>query len=77
MNTRTYLQARIDYINHQLTSDLNSKIELRRQYVEELMLKKHQVLETYNNLFAPIVKFIQDYHSFLIERTELHNSSHR
>lgn len=63
--TIKYLQARIDYINHQLTSDLNSKIELRRQYVEELMLKKHQVLETYNNLFAPIVKFIQDYHEEL------------
>lgn len=63
--TIKYLQARIDYINHQLTSDLNSKIELRRQYVEELIRKKHQVLETYNNLFAPIVKFIQDYHEEL------------
>ena len=63
--TIKYLQTRIDYINHQLTSDLNSKIELRRQYVEELMLKKHQVLETYNNLFAPIVGFIQDYHEEL------------
>lgn len=63
--TIKYLQARIDYINHKLTSDLNSKIELRKQYVKELILKKHQVLEIYNNLFAPIVKFIQDYHEEL------------
>ena len=54
--TIEYLKSRIYYINHQLKSDLKFKIELRRQYVEELMQKKHQVLETYNNLFAPIVK---------------------
>ena len=59
--TIKYLQTRIDYINHQLSSDLSSKKALRKQCVEELMQKKHQVLETYNNLFAPIVKFIQDY----------------
>lgn len=25
------------------------------------MLKKHEVLDIYNNLFAPIVKFIEEY----------------
>ncbi len=29
------------------------------------MQKKHQVLETYENLFAPVVKFIEDYHEEL------------
>lgn len=59
------LQARIDYINHQLKGDLNIKLEQRKQYVLELMLKKYQVLETYNRLFSPIVKFIEDYHEEL------------
>lgn len=59
------LQARIDYIDHQLTNDLSVKIGIRKQYVEELMQKKHKVLDTYNSLFAPIVKFIYDYHEEL------------
>ena len=59
------LQTRIDYIDHQLASDLSIKIDLRKKYVEELMQKKQQVLDTYNSLFAPIVKFIQDYHEEL------------
>lgn len=59
------LQARIEYIEHQLSGDLSEKINLRKQYVKDLMLKKRQVLDTYNSLFAPIVKFIQDYHEEL------------
>ena len=59
------LQARIDYIDHRLSSDLSVKKEKRKQYVKELMQKKLKVLDTYNNLFAPIVKFIQDYHDEL------------
>lgn len=41
--------------------DLDQQKELRKQYVTELMLKKHEVLDIYNNLFAPIVKFIEEY----------------
>lgn len=59
------LQARIDYVNHQLSSDLKVKIEQRKQYVLNLLQKKHQVLETYNSLFAPIVKFIEEFHEEL------------
>ena len=59
------LQARIDYVNHQLSSDLKVKIEQRKQYVLNLIQKKHQVLETYNSLFAPIVKFIDEFHEEL------------
>lgn len=59
------LQARIDYIEHQLTGELSTRLDLRKQYVNELMQKKRQVLDTYNSLFAPIVKFIQDYHEEL------------
>ena len=59
------LQARIDYIEHQLAGELSTRLDLRRQYVNELMQKKRQVLDTYNSLFAPIVKFIQDYHEEL------------
>lgn len=59
------LQARIEYIEHQLAGDLLDKKCIRKQYVEELIQKKHQVLDTYNRLFAPIVKFIQDYHEEL------------
>ena len=58
-------QARLDYIDHQLSTDLTEKKEQRKQYVEELIQKKHEVLDTYNNLFAPIVKFIHDYHEEL------------
>lgn len=59
------LQARIEYIEHQLAGDLSVKMNLRKQCVEDLMQKKHQVLDTYNSLFAPIVKFIRDYHEEL------------
>lgn len=59
------LQARIDYIEHQLINDLSTKKSIRNQYVQDLMQKKHLVLETYNSLFAPIVKFIHDYHEEL------------
>ena len=59
------LQARIQYIEHQLEDDLSAKKALRKQYVKELMQKKHQVLDTYNSLFAPIMKFTQDYHEEL------------
>lgn len=59
------LQTRIEYIEHQLAGDLSEKKDLRMQHVKELMQKKHQVLDTYNSLFAPIVKFTQDYHEEL------------
>ena len=55
------LQSRINYIDHALNGELSQKIEKRRKFVEDLMQKKHQVLETYNTLFAPIVQFINDY----------------
>jgi ABC-type lipoprotein export system ATPase subunit len=55
------IQYRIDYINHRLEGELSNKKQLRRQFVEELMQKKQQVLDIYNSLFAPIVKFTQDY----------------
>lgn len=55
------LQSRINYIDHTLNVELARKIEIRRKFVEDLMQKKHQVLETYNTLFAPIVQFINDY----------------
>lgn len=58
-------QARLDYIDHQLTTDLTAKKGQRKQCVEDLIQKKHEVLDTYNNLFAPIVKFIHDYHEEL------------
>lgn len=59
------LQSRINYIEHSLTGDLSQKIKRRRDLVEELMQKKHQVLDTYNTLFAPVVRFINDYHEEL------------
>lgn len=59
------LQSRINYIDHTLTGDLSQKIKSRRKLVEELMQKKHQVLDTYNTLFAPVVRFINDYHEEL------------
>lgn len=59
------LQAHIDYIEHRLINDLSIKKNTRNQYVKELMQKKHLVLDTYNSLFAPIVKFIHDYHEEL------------
>ena len=59
------LQARIDYIEHRLINDLSIKKNTRNQHVKELMQKKHLVLDTYNSLFAPIVKFIHDYHEEL------------
>jgi len=55
------LQSRISYIEHQLAGDLLEQTNRRKLYVEELMQKKRQVLDTYNSLFAPIVKFVQDY----------------
>ena len=60
-----YLQSRIDYIEHNLNKELSQKIEKREDLVKDLMQKKHQVLETYENLFAPVVKFIEDYHEEL------------
>ena len=51
-----YLQSRIDYIEHNLNKELSQKIEKREDLVKDLMQKKHQVLETYENLFAPVVK---------------------
>lgn len=59
------LQARIDYIDHQLAADLAAKIESRKLSVIELIQKKRQVLDTYNSLFEPIVKFIHEYHEEL------------
>ena len=59
------LQTRIEYINHNLVNDLSVKKEYRKQLVQNLMQKKLKVLETYNDLFAPIVKFIHDYHEEL------------
>ncbi len=59
------LQSRIDYIDHNLTGDLSKKIKSRAELVEDLMQKKHLVLETYNTLFAPVVKFIDEYHDEL------------
>jgi len=59
------LQSRIDYIDHNLSGELSSIIEQRKQCVVELMNKKHQVLDTYNQLFAPIVKFIEEYRAEL------------
>lgn len=59
------LQAHIDYIEHRLINDLSIKKNTRNQHVKELMQKKHLVLDTYNSLFAPIVKFIHDYHEEL------------
>ncbi|WP_418550884.1 TrlF family AAA-like ATPase [Prevotella sp.] len=60
-DTIKFLQARIEYIERNLQMDLDQQKELRKQYVTELMLKKHEVLDIYNNLFAPIVKFIEEY----------------
>lgn len=59
------LQANIDYIDHQLLNDLSTKKKLRYEFALELMQKKIKVLETYNALFYPIVKFIQDFHEEL------------
>ena len=59
------LQSRIEYIDRSLSGDLSSIIELRKHYVEELINKKSQVLDTYNKLFEPIVKFIHDYNDEL------------
>lgn len=59
--TIKFLQARIEYINSNLQKDLDEQKEIRNKYVTELMLKKHEVLDIYNNLFAPIVQFIEEY----------------
>lgn len=59
--TIKFLQAQIEYIERNLQMDLDGQKELRKQYVTELMLKKHEVLDIYNNLFAPIVQFIEEY----------------
>lgn len=59
------LQDRIDYIDKHLIADLAEQKRIRMQYIEDLMQKKQQVLDIYDGLFAPIVKFIQDYHTEL------------
>ena len=61
IGTIKFLQARIEYINSNLQKDLDKQKELRNRNVTELMLKKHEVLDIYNNLFAPIVQFIEEY----------------
>lgn len=59
------LQTRINYIKQKLNNDLSEKRDKRTQYVKELMEKKGLVLDTYNSLFEPIVKFIKDYNDEL------------
>lgn len=60
-DTIKFLQARIEYIDRNLKMDLDAQKELRNKYVAELMQKKHEVLDIYNSLFAPIVQFIEEY----------------
>lgn len=60
-DTIKFLQARIAYIERNLQMDLDMQRELRKKYVTELMEKKHEVLDIYNNLFAPIVQFVEEY----------------
>lgn len=49
------------YSIHGRATDKHSMNDDYRNYLFELMLKKHEVLDIYNNLFAPIVKFIEEY----------------
>lgn len=60
-DTIKFLQARIAYIERNLQMDLDAQKELREKHVTELMKKKHEVLDIYNNLFAPIVQFVEEY----------------
>lgn len=59
--TIKFLQTQIEYIERNLQMDLDVQKELRIKHVTELMLKKHEVLDIYNNLFSPIVQFIEEY----------------
>lgn len=60
-DTIKFLQAQIDYIERSLQTDLEKQKELRNKCIMELMQKKQEVLDIYNNLFAPIVHFIEEY----------------
>lgn len=60
-NTIEYIKGRIEYIDTQLKDDLSAQQMVRRNLVNELMERKKRILDTYRCLFAPIVKFIDDF----------------
>lgn len=59
--TIEYLQYQIDYIKNKLTQDLNEKISQRKALLEKLILNKKEILKIYNDLYSPIVNFIDKY----------------
>ncbi|MDD4405518.1 MAG: AAA family ATPase [Parabacteroides sp.] len=63
--TINYLLAKLDYIDNRLNSEVGVYISQRKELVGALMNKKEEVLNTYNALFHPIVKFISEYHDAL------------
>lgn len=55
------LQCKLDYIERHLANDIESLKVIRKQEINKLVNKKSEVLRIYNNLFAPIVKFVEEY----------------
>ncbi len=60
-----YLSTRIKYIEQRLPEELENLKEERKWEVLTLISKKAEILETYRNLFEPIVRFIEKYNEFL------------
>ena len=58
-----YYQAQLEYVDHQLNTDLTQLRQDRRELLLQLMNKKAEVLTTYNTLFAPVVEFTKKYSS--------------
>ena len=63
--TINYLRTKLNYIDHRLNSEVSMSKSQRKELVVILMNKKAEVLNTYNALFHPIVKFISEYHEAL------------
>ena len=62
-DTIKYYQAQIEYVEHHLNEDISKLRQERKGLVLSLITKKSEVLDTYNNLFAPVVEFIKEYSS--------------
>ncbi len=60
-----YYQAKIEYVEHHLRTDLSQLRSERHTLLTQLMNKKSEVLTTYNILFSPVVEFIRKYSSEL------------
>lgn len=64
-DTLEYYQHQLDYINSDISDDLNNLKTKRKDSLEKLFEIKYLILEIYKSVFEPLTEFIKSYNDIL------------